>query len=155
MTPYGKTAQYAIAAMSRLAEVYSENRRLSSGEIAEQRHLPRPIIAKVLTVLSQAGLVVGSPGPGGGYALSRPPAQITLYDVADQFDRLTETISCPLGPTWCGNNAPCPLHEQLTALREQMIRFLQSTTLAAFVKPPQTSASLGPKSLNLVEPPRQ
>jgi Rrf2 family protein len=133
MTPYGKTAQHAIAAMSRLAEVYAEKRRLNSSEIAEDRGLPRPIIAKVLTELSQAGLVIGSPGPGGGYALAKPPGKITLYEVAELFDRMSQNISCPFGPNWCGSGAPCPLHDQLAELREQVVRFLKTSTFAEFV----------------------
>jgi Rrf2 family iron-sulfur cluster assembly transcriptional regulator len=74
MTPYGKTAQTAIAAVSRLAEVYDPARRvkLNSADIAGHRHLPQPVVSKVLTTLSQAGIVSGSPGPGGGYWLACP-----------------------------------------------------------------------------------
>jgi Rrf2 family iron-sulfur cluster assembly transcriptional regulator len=155
MTPYGKTAQHAIAAMSRLAEVYAENGRLSSGEIAQRRNLPRPIIAKVLTVLSQAGLVAGSPGPGGGYALSRSPDQISLYQVAELFDRLSENLSCPFGPNWCGTGPQCPLHDRLTALREQVIRFLQSTTFAAFLPSPSSPSPPGTMSLDTLPSPKK
>ncbi len=68
MLRYGKTTQSAIAAMSRLAEQYDGGRtRVSSGDIAATRNLSRPLVAKMLTTLSQAGLIRGSPGPGGGY----------------------------------------------------------------------------------------
>ena len=100
MTPYGKIAQYAIAAVSRLAEVYhaDETTKLNSADIAQRRNLPRPMVAKVLTVLSQAGIVRGTPGPGGGYWLAREPGAVTLYDVVSLFERLDEAVSCPLGP---------------------------------------------------------
>lgn len=57
MTPYGKTAQNAIAAVSRLAEVYDpvERVKLNSADITENRHLRRPVVARPLTILSQAG----------------------------------------------------------------------------------------------------
>ena len=69
MSPYGKVSQAAIAAASLLAESYSSEdaKRLSSREIAEKRKLSQAIVAKVLTTLSQVGIVTGSPGPGGGY----------------------------------------------------------------------------------------
>ena len=68
---YGKQTERAIGAMSRLAEVWDGGKtRLSAFEIADQRGLPRPMVAKILTTLSQANLVTGSPGPGGGYCLS-------------------------------------------------------------------------------------
>ncbi|MCA9173138.1 MAG: Rrf2 family transcriptional regulator [Planctomycetales bacterium] len=134
MTPYGKVAQAAIASMSLLAERYSESLpvRLNSREIAERRKLSQAIVAKVLTTLSQSGLVTGAPGPGGGYALARPPQQITLQQVVSPFDRLEDTLVCPFGEGWCGNGPQCPLHEQLDSLRSQVTSFLQQTTLAKF-----------------------
>jgi Rrf2 family protein len=147
MTPYGKTAQHAIAAVSRLAQAYARKQRLSSADIAESRGLPKPVIAKVLTVLSQAGLVAGSPGPGGGYLLAKPPGDIRLYDVATLFDRLEDNLTCPFGPTWCGNGPPCPLHDQLDRLRDRIKTFLVANTFAPFTEdigPGATPAVPGP-----------
>jgi Rrf2 family protein len=143
MTPYGKTAQTAIAAVSRLAQVHNPAKRvkLNSADIAENRHLPQPVVAKVLTILSQAGLVNGSPGPGGGYWLAREPEQLSLYDVVSLFERLEENVSCPFGPQYCGTGPHCPLHADMLKVREQIVTFLQSSTFARFVdwKPPATT----------------
>lgn len=137
MISYGKTTQYAIAAASRLAEVYDDRIKLSSIDIARDRGLPKPVVAKVLTILSQAGLVTGSPGPGGGYALAKLPSEIRLMDVAECFDRLEKTLSCPFGPDYCGSGNPCPLHHQLVSLQEQFRRFLNTNTLDVFRKKDQ------------------
>jgi Rrf2 family protein len=135
MTPYGKTAQTAVSAVSRLAEVHDPAQRvkLNSADIAENRNLPQPVVAKVLTILSQAGIVTGSPGPGGGYSLARPPAEITLFDVVALFERLGESISCPFGPDYCGTGPHCPLHFDILKVREQINTFLKTTTFARFV----------------------
>lgn len=134
MISYGKTTQYAIAAASRLAEVYDDRIKLSSIDIARERGLPKPVVAKVLTILSQAGLVTGSPGPGGGYALAKPPTEIRLMDVAVCFDRLDKSLSCPFGPDYCGTGNPCPLHHQLVNIQQQFRQFLDNNTLDAFRK---------------------
>jgi len=39
------------------------------------------VIRRILGPLREAGLVTSQPGPGGGWRLSRPPAEITLRDV--------------------------------------------------------------------------
>ena len=137
MTPYGKIAQAAISATSLLAEHYTKEggRRLNSREIAKCRKLSQAIVGKVLTTLSQTGLVNGAPGPGGGYTLARHPQAITLNDIIAPFDRLDSTLMCPFGEGWCGTGPQCPLHYQLEQLREQITTFLQQTTLAQFQPP--------------------
>ncbi|MEZ6055688.1 MAG: Rrf2 family transcriptional regulator [Planctomycetaceae bacterium] len=134
MTPYGKVAQAAIAATSLLAERYvaEGGARLNSRDIARNRNLSQAIVAKVLTTLSQVGLVRGSPGPGGGYMLAKPPSETTLHEIVAPFDRLEETLVCPFGEGWCGNGPQCPLHEQLVSLREHVSDFLKQTTLDKF-----------------------
>jgi Rrf2 family protein len=134
MAPYGKKAQAAVSAVSRLAEVYDPAGapRLSSAQVAQARHLPQPLVAKVLTSLSQAGIITGSPGPGGGFALSRPPSEITFYDVATLFDRLEDKVVCPLGTDRCKKYPNCPVHQQLETMRNEMTTYLRQNTFALF-----------------------
>lgn len=134
MSPYGKVAQAAICATSMLAEHYDAKspKRFNSADIAKSRKLSQAIVAKVLTILSQSGVVHGAPGPGGGYTLARPPEQITLLDIVSPFERLEPSISCPYGEGWCGVGAHCPLHKQLDKFRVDVTKFLKSTTLKGF-----------------------
>lgn len=133
MLKYGKTAQNAISAMSYLAEVYDGGRtRLSSSDIAERRKLSQALVAKILVVLSQAGLVDGTRGPGGGYWLAKDPAEILLHDIVSQFEKKEDRTMCPFGPGWCGHEEPCPLHDQLVELDSQLVDFLSETSLAVF-----------------------
>ena len=97
-----------------------------------QRGLPRPMVAKILTALSQAHLVNGSPGPGGGYALARAPAEITLRQVYDLFEREDRSNLCPFGGGICGVGKPCALHDQLVATQRNITEFLASTTFENF-----------------------
>jgi len=130
-----KSTEAAIAAISRLAEVYgSERATLTAAEIASNRKLHKPFVAKLMTVLSQAGLIHGVPGPGGGYTLARPPAEISLANVVDCFERKATAVACPFGPDYCGDDAPCPLHDPLLELREHVRKFLEGTSLAVFVR---------------------
>lgn len=130
---YGKQTERAIAAMSRLAEVWDGGTtRLSAIHIADNRGLPRPMVAKLLTILSQARLVVGSPGPGGGYALARPPAEISLADVYRLFEREDTSSNCPFGGGVCGVGEPCALHTTLVDMQTAVKRLLSGTTFEIF-----------------------
>ncbi len=141
MSPYGKVAQAAISATSLLAEHYDlrEPKRFNSADIAKARKLSQAIVAKVLTILSQAGIVIGAPGPGGGYTLARPPEKISLKEIVSPFERLEPDISCPLGDGWCGVGPQCPLHVQLAKIQSDVTKFLKTTTLKDFRNPPPTT----------------
>jgi Rrf2 family protein len=130
---YGKQTESAIAALSRLAERYDGGRtRLSAGEIARDRGLQAPSVAKLLTSLSQAGLVEGTPGPGGGYTLARPPAEISLADIYHLFERGEAGRHCPFGGGVCGVDRPCVIHKKLVTVKEALDDLLEHTTLEEF-----------------------
>lgn len=132
---YGKMSANAISVMSYLAEV--PGRRAGSHEIAKVRKLSQPLTAKLLTQLASAGLVAGQPGPGGGYTLAKTPGEICLFDIASLFGQTEPPALCPFGPDWCGNGAPCPLHDKIASILDANHKFMQRNTLAEFVgKPP-------------------
>jgi Rrf2 family transcriptional regulator, iron-sulfur cluster assembly transcription factor len=138
----GKTAQTAIAAASLLAERYDGGETvLSSLEISKQRNISLPLVAKLLSTLSTAGIIDGTRGPGGGYWLARPPAEISLQDIVTAFEKEHDMIMCPFGPDWCGNNEPCPMHDDLVAMDQQWSAYLQDTHLGIFQR--KTSARRG------------
>lgn len=135
MLKIGKLAQQAIAAASYLAERYSEQvTRVSAAEIADARELPRPLVAKVLALLSQHGITTGTTGPTGGYRLARPPEEICLHDIVAVFERMDIRPMCPFGPNWCGNGELCPLHDAISKAADQVHGFLCEQHLGSFRK---------------------
>lgn len=133
MFTYSKLAQAGIAAVSYLAAVSPENRLAGSAEIAADRQLSRMLVAKVLTLLSAAGLVEGKPGPAGGYQLARPPSAITLLDVVKVFENPQDRVMCPFGPNWCGVGPNCPLHETFMEMHQSSLDRLDHETFQQFL----------------------
>ena len=130
---YGKSTENAIAAMSRLAEVWDGGQTLlSASDIAENRHLQKPFVSKILSGLAQAGLVTGTRGPGGGFRLARAPEEITLLDVYTVFERDSSSTTCPFGGGVCGVGDPCVLHDKLVEIQHQKRDFLHNTTFESF-----------------------
>ena len=130
---YGKATETAIAALSRLAEIYDGGAtRLSATEIAKSRGLQRPFVAKVLSTLSQAGMIQGTRGPGGGFTFAKHPKEVTLYDVFSLFEREDSSVNCPFGGGICGSGDKCPLHELLVDVKKATDRVLHDTTFDLF-----------------------
>ncbi|MCA9284404.1 MAG: Rrf2 family transcriptional regulator [Phycisphaerales bacterium] len=119
--------------MSRLAEVYDGGGTLLSAvEIAQNRRLQKPFVSKLLSTLSQAGLVKGMRGPGGGFTLAREPNEIRLCDIVRVFEQEDPSDACPFGGGTCGAGEPCAIHHKLVAVREAIDDLLTNTTLESF-----------------------
>lgn len=133
MFTYSKLAQAGIAAVSYLAGISLEGRLAGSAEIAKDRQLSRVLVAKILTLLSAAGLVEGKPGPSGGYRLSRAASEISLLDVIKVFENPEDRIMCPFGPQWCGNGPLCPIHDTLVEMQQEALARLNRENFGQFL----------------------
>lgn len=76
----GEGVEWAAHVASLLA-LLPTGRALPLRALAQFFDLPEPYLAKHLQKLSRAGLVVSRRGPGGGYGLGRPAADITLAEI--------------------------------------------------------------------------
>lgn len=140
---YGKQTETAIAAVSYLAALWEgpATRRVSAADIADGRGLQRPFVAKLLSSLSQAGIVSGSPGPGGGYALAKNPNEISLRDVWLLFERPESSRVAFVGTEICGVSVPDDLSDRIGRVEQAMNSLLDETTFDLFCDQPMSLVS--------------
>ena len=80
----------------------------STQRIAERTGIPLPTVAKLMKSLNRAGLVASTRGAGGGYALGRPPAEISVADVIQAVEGPIALTSCvDQGKHDCGMELGC------------------------------------------------
>jgi Rrf2 family protein len=72
--------RYAIRALYDLA-FHRRGQSALAKEIAARQQVPLRFLEQILQDLRRAGLIEARRGPHGGYALARPPAEISLADV--------------------------------------------------------------------------
>lgn len=76
---FSKTADYALRVMVALAK--QSGARLSLHTLSQAEDIPRKFLEHVVRSLKQADLILSSPGPKGGYTLSRSTADISLAQI--------------------------------------------------------------------------
>ncbi|MEV7277866.1 Rrf2 family transcriptional regulator [Streptomyces sp. NPDC093111] len=123
---------YAIRAMAELAG--DQDRPLKAEDIAGRQDIPVRFLFVVLSDLRQARLVSSVRGPDGGYALTRPPGEITVADVIRAMDGpLVSVRDLKLtGLEYQGAAAPMP--DVWRAVRASLRQVLEGTTLADLVQ---------------------
>ncbi len=126
---YSSACEYGIRAATHLASRHGDPGLVKLREIAEAEGIPAPFLSQVLQRLVTAGLLRSTRGPTGGYALSRPPSQISLHDIKAAVDGVVELEECAVGLGPCSDLMPCPLHNSWQPIRQQIRSYLRKTTL--------------------------
>jgi Rrf2 family protein len=131
----GLRGDYAVRAMLALASVEAEDRLFSVRWIAERMDIPVRFLPHVMTDLSRAGLVVGSPGRRGGYRLGRPAAQINVLEVVDAVDAEQEIPRCVLRGGPCLPDGRCAVHDVFYGATQSLRASLSARSLAEIAVP--------------------
>jgi Rrf2 family protein len=146
---FSQTVEYALRAVVHLAHEAPHPR--TTDQIAAATLVPKPYLSKVLQGLSRANVVHSKRGIGGGVALVKTPAELTILDVVNAVEPIARIRSCPLGLKTHGIHL-CPLHARMdNALAMVEAAFMQ-TTLAEVLSEPTRSRPLCDVPLTLAQP---
>ena len=124
-----RRTDYATRAVLALA---IRNDALSLDERAEATDAPRSVLEQVMPMLRAAGIVRSARGPGGGYRLNHPPAELTL----ERIVRVFQGQLAPIGYATRHEPDPCPaivarsLRPAWEEVRDATITILSRITFA-------------------------
>lgn len=119
---YGLRASLFLASTERDSYV-------SISTISDQLEISHHFLTKTLQQLTQFGLLESLKGPNGGVRLVKPPNEIRLIDVVEAIDGLDVLTECVLGLPGCGNETPCPVHDEWADARAGLRHMLEENTL--------------------------
>lgn len=133
--------RYAVTALADIALQKAEpggaeGRRVSLSEVSERQDISLAYLEQLFARLRRAGLVESVRGPGGGYRLARPAAQISIAEVMAAVDERLNAMGCEGGQDGgaCGgSHAHCLTHNLWEQLSAHVHVFLSRTSLADVV----------------------
>ena len=137
MLRLSKKSEYGLLLLGELASGAAGPR--SARELAARLALSRPLVANLLKRLTRGGLLAATRGAGGGYALRRPAAAVSLRDVVVATDGPLSLTACAgkaRSRSPCGRSG-CRARPVLYNLQRSLDRLLAGVTLAALVGPPR------------------
>jgi len=125
-----RAGEYAIRAMLHLAAM--EGRGVAQiSVISRTWDIPESFLRKILQLLTRAGLVTSSRGSGGGFALARSAAEITLLNVIEAVEGKLFLNKCLIGPGFC------PVHVVWEKAQRALEEILGGASLADLVAKPE------------------
>ncbi len=124
-------SEYALLALVYLAHT-GMGKFVPVKTIAQDQGIPPKYLEQILLTLKRASYLRSVKGQGGGYALAKPPSQITLAEVIRLFDG-------PLAPTGSASvffYETTPIEKNINllhvfkAIRDEISEKLENITLA-------------------------
>jgi Rrf2 family protein len=139
-----KKADYGLIALRHLAS--SPGATASTRDIADAYHLPVPLLAKVLQLLTRAGILQSVAGTNGGYKLARHPHKISALEVVRAIDGPVILTHCFTEHGKCDQSENCTVREPLRRVHEAILELLNRFTITDLAESP--AASLKPLQIS-------
>jgi Rrf2 family protein len=129
-----RTVAYAVRATLQLAQC-PQGMPIPCSKLASEGHMPERFLLQILRNLVTHGILRSTRGVEGGYALTRPPEQISLLEVI-------EAIEGPIGVAENGNGEfsddPQPkLLDALRSITDTSRRQLDAIKFSQLLEPPK------------------
>lgn len=124
--------RYAVTAMLDLA-LYGDQGPISLADISNRQDISLSYLEQLFAKLRRKALVQSVRGPGGGYRLSRPVADIYVAQIIDAVDERVDATGCA-GSSDCHGGNTCLTHHLWSDLSEQIHHFLSDISLASLVE---------------------
>ena len=135
--------RYALRAMVDLA-LHAAAGPVARQDIAARQEISADYVAQLFRLLSEAGLVAGRKGPGGGYRLLRDPATITAGEILHVVEGPLAVVHCvlPADEPACNRVDRCVTHLLWQRLSAVMSDYLDLVTLQDLCAEAQQTDSL-------------
>jgi Rrf2 family protein len=123
--------RYGVKAVLDLAIHYNKE-RVPIKAIAERQNVSENYLEQLFAQLRRAGIIISARGAHGGYELSKPPDEITVYDIIEVLEGAVEISDC-IDETACTNSKSCATRLLWVRIKESIDGVLKSTTLQDMV----------------------
>jgi len=109
--------------------LHSDEGLIHLKDVAQRQQISKKYLDHLIGRLEADGLLRAVRGAGGGVALSRQPAEITLLDILCTLEGSFAPVECVDHPERCPRSANCGARDLWVEMDELLTRFLGSLTL--------------------------
>ncbi|OGA03463.1 MAG: Fe-S cluster assembly transcriptional regulator IscR [Betaproteobacteria bacterium RIFCSPLOWO2_02_FULL_62_17] len=123
--------RFAVTAMLDLA-LREGNGPVTLAGISRRQSISLSYLEQLFGKLRRRNLVDSVRGPGGGYTLAKPAAQVSVAEIIRAVDEPIDATQCG-GLENCQEEQRCMTHELWATLNDKMYEYLNSVKLSDLV----------------------
>lgn len=139
--------RFAVTAMVDLA-MRGDQSPVTLAGISERQKISLSYLEQLFGKLRRSNIVSSVRGPGGGYRLARPAAQIPISEIILAVDEPLDATNCE-GRGDCLEGGECITHELWMGLTKTIYAYLAEVTLQDMVDSQKKDQQVSPVTLKL------
>lgn len=116
-----------------IASVQNEKQIVQLEEISSSLHLPKQFMARILKNLAKEKMLSSIKGPKGGFGLTKEGLQVSLAKILEVTDG-NQLTGCVIKKKNCNPFNPCPVHDNFSKIRADLIDTMSELTIYKLVK---------------------
>ncbi|AEH50363.1 RrF2 family transcriptional regulator [Pseudothermotoga thermarum] len=126
-------SEYALRIMMHLAGC-GQNNPVSLTNILKEAKVPKEFAEKIVSDLRRANLIVSARGRKGGYQLTKPANEMSVFEIMAAVDEPQKIIKCNFDEECCSDPESCAIRNLVwRRLWNNIISTLKSITLQELV----------------------
>lgn len=120
--------EYALMAL-KVMSLKRPGELTSAKEVADSVHAPFDVMARVLQVLAQKGILRAEQGAQGGYQITRDLTKVTVHDLVTLLQGPVEIAKCLQKDEACEIQGSCNIISPIQNLNHKLNEFYRGLTV--------------------------
>lgn len=128
-----RAGEYGVLGLMHLARRHPGQRAMID-QMSRQEQIPKSFLAKIFQNLAKAGLVRSIRGSGGGFALAKNPAEISVLEIVEAVEGRIVFQRCKQSKPECEHVGGCALCGLFERAQDGVKEALTRTSLRDLIR---------------------
>jgi Rrf2 family protein len=131
---FNKETEYALRGLVYVQFQQMLGHKPGIVEVAREIEAPLFYTGKILQRLVKMGFLMSTKGKGGGFYFDTTKPDLPLKTVVQAIEGDKTYAGCGFGLKECGDENPCPLHEQFAPIRAAISKLIGQNTVQSLAR---------------------
>ncbi len=121
--------RYALRTLTHLAVAYKDKKTVTIKELSKKENISNRYLENIFVKLRKAGIVESLKGEKGGFFLTKPPENITMYEILKSVENIIEPSECITDKKFCNRFKYCGMRKIWIRLSQHINQFFKNVNL--------------------------
>lgn len=132
MNKLNRRVEYSLMALKYFGQKSPE--KVTAKEVADYLNTSFDVIARVLQILAQRGVLISEQGVSGGYRLNQDLKKLSLFELNQMIEGPSQLVKCISDDNACDIQGSCNIVPPMRALNQKLNEFYKTIPVSELIQ---------------------